>query len=522
MLYALLRMTTSSSTDPTLIHLLTRRAVDEPEALAFDVKGERLSWDRLLLEARRAASVLMAHGAARGQPCGIALPTSVDFLAALFGAQYIGAIPVALNPRLPAAQFQRRARALGCSLMVCHEGLLASLEPDGIPAVGPDVLRAGSPAPRREPLAGPEDISHLQVTSGTTGEPRAVMLRHRNVMASVRAAREALDPSTRDVLVGWLPLHHDLGLVRFVFEPVYFGTPSYLLEAAMSALPTWLETITRVGGTITAAPDFAYRIVGRLVDPRRIDLQSLRIATNGGEVVRQSSIRAFEQLFGTPGVVQPGYGLAEATLGVALVRPGQPRRVDAAGTVSCGRTLGGVDVRITDEEGRPQRAGEPGRILVHGPTVSDGYWHDPEASAEILTDGWLDTGDVGSMDADGELYVRGRTRAMIKRAGATIAPREIEELVDELPGARRSAAVGVQADERAVTEDVYIVVEIERSVTARGREELTEAIAATIRRTLGFAPRGVRLVPPGAIPRTATGKTQYVELRRRLAEDGVG
>jgi acyl-CoA synthetase (AMP-forming)/AMP-acid ligase II len=522
MLYAFLRMTTSSSTAPTLIHLLTRRAIDQPNELAFDVKGQQVTWDRLLFETRRAASVLVAHGATRGLPCGLALPTSVDFLAALFGAQYMGAIPVAINPRLPAAQVQRRARALGCSVIVCHEGLLASLESDGVPSIGLDVLRAGSPTRRREPDAGPDDVSHLQVTSGTTGEPRAVTLRHRNVMASVRAAREALDPFPRDVLVGWLPLHHDLGLVRFVFEPVYFGTPSYLLDASMAALPTWLETITRVGGTITAAPDFAYRIVGRLVDPRRIDLRSLRIATNGGEVVRQSSIRAFEQLFGTPGVVQPGYGLAEATLGVALVRPGEPRRVDAAGTVSCGRPLGGVEVRIADDEGRLRQAGEPGRILVHGPTVSEGYWQDPEASAEILIDGWLDTGDVGSMDADGELYVRGRTRAMIKRAGATIAPREIEELVDELPGARRSAAVGVQADERAVTEDVYVVVEIERSVTARGREELTEAIVGSIRRTLGFAPRGVRLVLPGAIPRTATGKTQYSELRRRLAEDDVG
>jgi acyl-CoA synthetase (AMP-forming)/AMP-acid ligase II len=511
-------MTTAAATASTLIDLIARRAADQPDDLAFDVKGEQITWEQLFFAARRAASALANGGAVRGVPCLIALPTSVDLLGALFGAQYIGAIPVAINPRLTASQAKRRATALGCSLIVGRDDLLASLDGQTAPAIGVEALRGASPAPRHEPDAGPEDVSHLQVTSGTTGEPRAVTLTHGNVMASVRAAREALDPSRRDVLVGWLPLHHDLGLVRLVFEAIYFGAPSYLLEASMSALPTWLETITRVRGTITAAPDFAYRIVGRLVDPRRVDLASLRIATNGGEVVRHASIRAFEQLFETPGVVQPGYGLAEATLGVAIVRPGGRLRVDASGTVSCGLPLKDVGVRIADEAGRARPAGEPGRILVHGPTVFKGYWRDPDATAEVLRAEWLDTGDLGSMDADGELYVLGRTRAMIKRAGATIAPREIEELVDELPGVRRSAAVGVRTDERAVTDEVHVVVEVERSVRSNGRDELTAAIVETIRRTLGFAPRDVRLVSPGAIPRTATGKTQYGELRRRVSE----
>jgi acyl-CoA synthetase (AMP-forming)/AMP-acid ligase II len=514
--YAFEAMSSSAVTPSSVVDLLARRATDDPASLAFDVKGARLTWDGLYAACRRAAATLARAGAAPGVPCAMVLNTSPEFLAAFFGAQLLGAIPVAMSPRLTTTQVQRRATQFGCSAVVAAGPLAASLPADGPHVVAAERLLEPQPWRSSDLDRLADGISHLQVTSGTTGEPRAVTIRHANVMAGVRSAEDAIDPSPRDVLVGWLPLHHDLGLVRFVLESIYFGTPSYLLEPAMSALPTWLETITRVGGTITAAPDFAYRIVGRLLDPRRIDLRTLRAATNGGEVVRRTSIRVFEEVFKAPGVVQPGYGLAEATLGVSLVRPGEPIRADESGTVSCGRALASVSIRIADDAGHSVRAGTPGRILVHGPTVAEGYWQDPLSTAAVLTNGWLDTGDLGSLDAGGELYVLGRTRAMIKRAGATIAPREIEEVVDELPGARRSAAVGLRTDDDSMTEDVHLVVEIERSVRREARAALADTIARQMREALGFAPRAVRLVSPGTIPRTATGKTQYGELRRQL------
>jgi fatty-acyl-CoA synthase len=284
----------------------------------------------------------------------------------------------------------------------------------------------------------------------------------------------------------------------------------------MTALPSWLQTISRVGGTITAAPDFVYRLSGRLVDPRTVDLHTLRVATNGGEAVRLSSINTFEERFAVPGVVRPGFGLAEATLGVASTLEGEPIMVDDTGAVCCGAPLRNVRLRIADAEGRDQPAGVRGRILVAGEAVSAGYLNDPESTAAILQDGWLDTGDVGATDAAGRLYVHGRTRAMIKRAGAAIAPREIEELVDELAGVRRSAAVGLDTGPEALTEMVCVVVEIERRVDPAGEAALSGDISSTIRRALGFAPNAIRFVKPGWIPRTATGKTQYSELKSLL------
>jgi acyl-CoA synthetase (AMP-forming)/AMP-acid ligase II len=506
----------STTAAPALLELIARYAADRPDDLAFDVKGERITWHALQTNVRRAAARLSARGVEPGAPCVVALPTSPEFLSAFFGAQLVGAIPVALNPRLPSAQIVRRARALGASLLVLPSRVVEAIGIEGEAAVRTaDAASLHTAEPTGLDALDriqPDGFSHLQVTSGTTGESRAVVLRHPNVMAAVHGAMDVLDPSPRDVLVGWLPLYHDLGLVRFVFESIYFGTSSYLLEPAMTSLPSWLQTISRVGGTITAAPDFAYRVVGRLVDPETVDLRTLRTATNGGEVVRSASIRAFEERFRAPGVVQPGYGLAEATLAVTCSRPGDERRLDASGAVSCGRALKNIEVRIADAAGRPLAAGTRGRVLARGPAVTDGYWNDPAASAEILRDGWLDTGDEGALDAGGELYVLGRTRAMIKRAGATIAPREIEEIVDELAGVRRSAAVGV-APATALTEDVVVVVEIERTVTGEAAAALRAAIVSSVRTALGFAPSAVRLVAPGAIPRTATGKTRYDEVR---------
>ncbi len=266
-------MTSAAASSTTLLDLLARRARDQPHDLAFDVKGERLTWERLLDGARRAAAALAADGASRGVPCAIALSTSAEFLWAFFGAQYVGAIPVALNPRLTPAQIGRRAESLGCSHIVANASLVGALTAEVSRPVTADALRDARGVYARDPDAVPNDVSHLQVTSGTTGEPRAATLRHANVMANVRNAEDALDPSPGDIMVGWLPLHHDLGLVRFVFESIYFGTPSYLLEASMAALPTWLETITRVGGTITAAAPIALRGGARLVAPRRKELR---------------------------------------------------------------------------------------------------------------------------------------------------------------------------------------------------------------------------------------------------------
>jgi acyl-CoA synthetase (AMP-forming)/AMP-acid ligase II len=491
------------------------RAADTPDGFAFQARDERVSWQELADGTLRAAAALARHGIGRGDRCAIVLPSSIDFLCAFLGAQMLGAVPLALRAKLPAAQLRRRIQEVGCAITVGEAPRVADPEPFPTPVLEAGALRAGPPLAARDlRLPDPEDLSHLQMTSGTTGAPRAAMLRHRNVMTSVRAAHRVLAPRSDDVFVGWIPLYHDLGLVRFVFEAIYFGVGTYLVEPSLATIPTWMETIARVGGTITAAPDFAYRLCTRLIDKDRLDLRSLRIATSGGEAVRLTTIRAFEEHFRRPGVVRPGYGLAVATLAICTLAEGDPLRVDSSGAVSCGRLFDEADVRIVDDDGRPCGVGERGRIQVRGPLVFAGYLHDPAATAEVLRDGWLDSGDDGAFDAEGYLYVRGRRRAMIKRGGASIAPREIEEIADDIPGVRRSAAIGIEPDAIALTEEVVVVVEVARQATDAERQTIRERVAERVRAALGFAPYDVVLVPPNAIPRTASGKIQYGELRQ--------
>lgn len=482
----------------TIVDLLLERARARPDALAFVALGEPISYRRLAGDALALAGVLAARGLGPGARCALVLPTGLDFVRAVYATQILGAAPVAINPALPPDAIERRLRLTGAALALTPETVAA-------------LAREPCAAPAR-PAARPEDPAFLQLTSGTTGEPRAAIVLHQSLAASLDSAVEAIEPRPSDVLVGWVPLHHDLGLVRFVFSPVRFGCPAHLVAPSMSTLRLWLETIARERGTITGAPDFVYRAAARLVDPAGLDLSSLRYATNGGEAVRRSTIEAFERRFATGGAIRPGYGLAEATLGVTGTRPGESVETDAAGAVSCGRALPQVEVRI----------GPDGEILARGPNVFAGYFGDEAATREVLRDGWLHTGDIGALDAEGRLFVKGRRRALIKRAGALVAPREVEEAADRVPGVRFSAAVGVESSPGG-TEDVVIVAEVkpEDAATGAARERLSRAIADEVVRALGFPPREVRLVAPRAIPRTANGKIRYDELRA-LVRGGLG
>jgi acyl-CoA synthetase (AMP-forming)/AMP-acid ligase II len=268
-----------------------------------------------------------------------------------------------------------------------------------------------------------------------------------------------------------------------------------------------------VGATILGAPDFAWRLATRLVDPEGLDLSRLRHATNGGEPVRRSTILAFEERFGVPGILRPGYGLAEATLGVTCLRQGEPLRVDGRGNVSCGLPFPGVEVRIDRSDGAT------GEILVRSPAVFSGYFDSADASAEVLRDGWLHTGDIGRLDADGHLYVLGRQRAMIKRGGAPLAPREVEEATAGVPGLRLAAAVGLPPGPGAVTEEIAVAVEAD---PAAEPSRLAADVSAAIEAALGFAPDRVVVLAPRTLPRTANGKIRHPELRRELIEGSLG
>jgi acyl-CoA synthetase (AMP-forming)/AMP-acid ligase II len=496
--------------------VLAHRAAEAPDALAFAEGDERLSYGGLHAEAGALAGGLARLGVGRGDRVVLFLPAGLDFIRVFFALQRLGAVPCAFAPGGPPSAAVRRAERVRPRLTLIAgaetEGLAQALTGDGLRCAELAEVPRAAPPPKLE--VGEEEIAFLQPTSGTSGEARAAMITQANTLASLSVAREMLEIGPRDVLVSWVPPWHDLGLLRFVLGPVYFGAPCHLVPPAIRTLPLWLRTASEVRATILGAPDFAWRLATRLVDPVGLDLSSLRFATNGGEPVRQSTILAFEERFGVPGVLRPGYGLAEATLGVTCLRPGEPLRVDDRGNVSCGRPFPGVEVRIAQE------AGGTGEILVRGPAVFAGYFDSepaeaPEASAEVLRDGWLHTGDIGRLDADGHLYVLGRKRAMIKRGGAPLAPREVEEAAAGVPGLRIAAAVGLPPGPEAVTEEIAVAVEAD---PAREPSRIAEDVAAAIEKALGFAPDRVLVLAARTLPRTANGKIRHPELRRELIE----
>lgn len=469
---------------------LLARAASLPGHLAYHDGAAGLSFAELAERAGSRARALQAAGVAERDRVAVVMSAGLAFTEVFWGLQLLGAVPSVFAP---APGVEARIAALDPRLVVTDE-LAATLHAPG------DAVPAAA--------IGPDDLAFLQQTSGTSGTPRAAMIAHRSVLGYLRTCGDEGQVQPEDVLVAWVPPWHDLGLVHFVLGAVHHGTPCHLVEPAVRTLPAWLRRIAEVRGTVSGAPDFAYRLAMRMVPAGSVDLSSLRITTNGGEPVRASTIRAFSEHFGlAEGVVSPGYGMAEVALGISRYLGGAPPRVDARGNVASGQVMEHIDVRAGAS------AEVPEEILVRGDAVFDGYLGNEEDTAAALRDGWLHTGDSGYLDADGYLYVLGRRAGMIKRGGAAVAPRELEEAAQRVPGVSVAAATSVAGGVGGREDTIVVVVESDGS---RDEAALPAAVSREIAAALGFAPGRVDVVPRRAIPRTVNGKIQHAALRDLL------
>ena len=498
----------------TIVETLLYRSVSTPDRLAYAVDSDHITYRQLHTDATRIAQSLVGAGLQHGDRCAVLLPTGLDFVRAFFGVQVAGAIPLAINPELPAPFLTSRLEAIQCRIALIPGSRTSSFpahESIRFQAID-DLSLPASPTALIQP--GPDDGGLLAATSGTSGEHRTALLLHRNLMASVRGSAERLQIRPEDVLVNWAPLFHGLGLMRFLLGGLYFGCPVYLVSPTLLQLRRWLETITRVRATVTGAPDFGYRMAAELVKPDGLNLRTLRYAMNSGEPIRLSTIERFETKFEVPGVIRPGYGLSEAN-GVSNMGAGEPLRTDASGNLSCGRAADGLRLEIVDDDSQPQPPGIAGEIRVAGEQVFAGYIDDASATREKLRDGWLYTGDIGHLDADGHLFIQGRKRALIKRGGAMIVPRDIEVPAEQVPGVLAAGAIGVDRSSLGI-EDLIVVVEVEKELAktepdrTRFIREVTEAIMAS----RGLTPNDVVIVPRGTLPRTPNGKLRHEELKR--------
>ena len=544
----------------TLVTLLERAAAHPEVRIGVIDRAEReswLTWTEVRSRASAVAGGLQALGVVPGQTIALLYPTGFEFLAAFFGALLAGAVPAPLYPparlgrldeyhaRTAAMLRAARARIVladGRVRRVIGPSILASRPPLGCREL--DDLPAAPPSPV---AVAPADLGLVQFSSGTTVDPKPVALSHRALVAQARLLNSLWPdrPGHRQGGVSWLPLYHDMGLIGTIFPAVERPGPLVLIppEVFITRPATWLRAISRRRATISVAPNFAYALCTRKVrddEMEGVDLSCWEVAINGAETVAPAVARAFAERFARwglrPEAMTPVYGLSEAALAVTFSDPRQPfmarmfdRTALAEGRAtpadagrelaSVGRPLPGFAVTIADAHGREVPVGEVGRILVSGPSLMDGYLGRPEATAAVLRDGCLDTGDLG-FELDGELFITGRGKEILIVNGQNFAPEELERAVESVPGARPGCAVAASwLPEGEATERVILLVETVRGCPVVDREALPERCREAVIAATGVRPDTVAALAPDTLPRTSSGKLRRREaLRLFLAE----
>jgi fatty-acyl-CoA synthase len=536
-----------------------------------------LSFGELLEGAERVAADLAQRGIGRGDTVALMLPTSRDFFLAFAGILLVGATPVPIYPPFRAdrvAEYAERQSAIlsnaGARLLVTFReaaGVAKLLKPlvpslEGV-ATAEALVHSRAVAPRGPQVhSRPSDLALLQYTSGSTGHPKGVMLTHANLLANVRAIGEALGMRGDDVGVSWLPLYHDMGLIGAWLMPLYFGLPVVVLSplAFLSRPARWLRAFHRYGGTIGAAPNFAYELAAAKISDEEIqglDLSAWRAALNGAEPVLPATLERFAARFAKCGfrreTLLPVYGLAEGSLAVTIPPVGRGPRVDRLDRAAFGQegravpappeaiashsTRGSIEdpnvisfvsagppvprheVRIVNARGEDAGERVEGQLWFRGPSTTQGYYRNEAATSALLPEGadagWVNSGDRAYL-AEGEIYITGRVKDIIIHAGHNLYPHEIEDAVARVPGVRKGCVVAFgAADPVAGTERLVIVAESrERNRDARAR--LAQAITAQVTETLGLPPNVVEVVPPNVIPKTSSGKLRRDATRQRF------
>ena len=528
--------------------MLRARAASQPDDLAYTflADGENpvdeLTWSVL----DRAARAIAASLQTRLQPGDRALliyPPGLSFIAGFFGCIYSGVLAVPVMPpqggrsgrgadRLAAIIADSDAQCVLTSSDL-RERLLDALDPR-MARIVTDGISYDEASAWRPPHLDAETIAFLQYTSGSTAQPRGVMVSHGNLLHNLNAACHLGASAADTVSVSWLPVTHDMGLIEGVLQPAFSGCPAYLMSpAAFLQRPVrWLRAISKYRATRSGGPNFAYDIAATRVpaaDRSGLDLGAWRSAYNGAEPIRHETMTAFAATFAHAGfraeAFRPCYGLAESTL---LVTSAKWNPASADGSVSCGRPIDETLVRIVDPLTLTVCADdEPGEIQVAGPGVARGYWNRPLESFQVFvsTDDrrWLRTGDLGSLH-NGELHVTGRIKDLLIVRGAKHFPQDLERTAERRHPALRIGGVAAVAVGSHVRGDrIALIAEIDpREVAENSREHLLGDIRQAIAEEHGIQLYGVALVPPGTVPKTTSGKLQRFLCRDAWMNDTLG
>ena len=500
--------------------ILATHAREDPDGTAFIFEGdERVTYAQLDARARTIAAGLAD---ARGERVLLVYPPGLEYVAALFGCFYAGAVAVPAYPPDP-SRLERSLPRLEAIIRDATPKVVLTIavltELVGGDTLATDTLPEGS---YFEP-AEPGDVALLQYTSGSTAAPRGVMLTHANLLHNSDFIRRAFGNTEHSSGVIWLPPYHDMGLIGGILQPVFVGFPCLLMSPfTMLTRPVnWLRAITEHRGTVSGGPNFAFELCLRRVaehEREGLDLSSWEIAFNGSEPVRAETIDAFSEMFAPCGFRReaffPCYGLAEGTLmvtgGVRLAGP----RVRPHGDkllVGCGRPDPEHQVVIADPGlDAPLADGEQGEICVSGPSVAAGYWREGEFG-ELLR-----TGDLGLLD-DGELYVTGRIKELVIVNGRNHHALDIELACERAVSQLRRGCGAAFAYDGDGREHIGIVYEV-RDDPELDADAVIAAMRQAVMSVVGARLSAVALIPPRSIPKTSSGKVQRGVCRTRFAD----
>jgi 1-acyl-sn-glycerol-3-phosphate acyltransferase len=524
---------------------------------------ETVSYRQLLERAQRVAEGLRQQGLGPGQSVALMLPTGGDYFYCFFGVLLGGGIPVPIYPPARLSQVEdhlrRHARILDNAqvtilITVPEARAVARLLKSQVGTLrcilDPDLLQQADAIPR--PMRGDAgETAFLQYTSGSTGNPKGVELSHANLLANVRAMGAAVAANSSDVFISWLPLYHDMGLIGAWFGSLYFASPLVIMSPlTFLARPhNWLWAIDRFHGTLSAAPNFAYELCLNKIrdeDIQGLDLSSWRLAFNGAEAVSPQTVRRFSERFEAYGfqakAMTPVYGLAENSVGLTFpplgrgpcidrvqrdllslsgqAEPAAEDTPDALQFVACGRVLAGHQIRIVDPAGQELPERREGRLQFRGPSSTRGYFRNPEASRELFQGGWLDSGDRAYM-AGGEVYLTGRAKDIIIRAGRNIFPQEVEQAVGQIEGMRKGCvAVFGSSDPVHGTERMVVLAET-RLTDQSERQQLRQRAQAVVTELVQMPPDELLLVPPQTVLKTSSGKIRRAACRALYEQGGI-
>jgi 1-acyl-sn-glycerol-3-phosphate acyltransferase len=523
--------------------------------------GEAITYAQLNAGAQTLATGLQQLGLEPGQAVSIMLPTSREYFFSFFGILLAGGIPVPIYPPARPSQLEdhlrRHARILSncqaTSLITVNEAkpvarlLKAQLESLQHIITAEELMAVQGTF--TAPVITPQDTAFVQYTSGSTGNPKGVVLSHANLLANIRAMGERVQADARDIFVSWLPLYHDMGLIGAWLGSLYYAA----LFVVMSPLDflarpqRWLQAIHRYHGTLSAAPNFGYELcLHRLQDEQLegLDLSSWRAAFNGAETVSPQTVLQFPQRFARfgfrPDAMMPVYGLAECSVGLAFPPLDQGVRIDhiqrqpftrsgkaipadrhdpsALRFVACGKVLAGHEIRIADAGGNELPEREEGRLQFRGPSATSGYLRNHQATEQLFNGDWLETGDLAYV-SEGDLYLTGRTKDVIIRAGRNLYPHEVEEAVGNIPDVRKGRVVAFGATDPATGTERLVIVAETRSQDRDTLADMRSEINAICTELCGDPPDDIVLAPPNTVLKTSSGKLRRSACRQ-LYEDG--